>query len=90
MSKENVVRFVQAVNNDRQLRSRIDAAEATIDAWLNIARESGFEFTADEFKSVLMISNTELGDETLEQVVGGTTATFKDIPVVKNTDKSTP
>jgi predicted ribosomally synthesized peptide with nif11-like leader len=90
MSHENVVLFSQAANRNADLHKRLNAADATVESWIRIAREAGFEFTAGEFEDVVEStlgrklttnnavreylvsrSSTELGEEALEQVVGG-------------------
>jgi len=53
MSLENVVLFSKAIGKDSALNARISAAAPTVDAWMQIAREAGFEFTAGEFAEVV-------------------------------------
>jgi hypothetical protein len=53
MSKENVVFFSKAINKYQDLKQRIAKAEATVDAWVKIAHDAGFEFTPEEFASVV-------------------------------------
>ena len=53
MSRENVVLFSKAINRNPDLNERVATAAPTIDAWLAIASEAGFEFTADEFAAVV-------------------------------------
>jgi hypothetical protein len=53
MSKEDVVFFSRAISKYPDLNKRIAEVEATMDAWVKIAYESGFEFTPDEFASVV-------------------------------------
>jgi predicted ribosomally synthesized peptide with nif11-like leader len=53
MSKENVVRFSEAANKNMDLRRRIATADTTMDSWIGIAQDAGFDFTADEFESVV-------------------------------------
>ena len=52
MSKENVVLFMKAANNKRKLKERLTRFDKTSE-WVQIATDSGFEFTADEFHSVI-------------------------------------
>ncbi len=53
MSKENVVFFSRAVSKIPDLGKQIADAPATIEAWVEIAREAGFEFTPAEFAAVV-------------------------------------
>jgi len=53
MSLENVVLFSKAISKDSDLNARISSAAPTVDAWIQIAREAGFEFTAHEFAEVV-------------------------------------
>lgn len=53
MSKENVVFFCRAISKYPDLHKRIGGAEEKIDTWVQIAHESGFEFSPDEFASVV-------------------------------------
>lgn len=52
MSQENVVLFTQAAIEKADLNERLAQTEKLAD-WVNIAKEKGFEFTADEFCSVI-------------------------------------
>jgi predicted ribosomally synthesized peptide with nif11-like leader len=53
MSRENVALFSKAIGRNPDLNKRVSAAAATTDAWVAIAREVGFEFTAEEFAAVV-------------------------------------
>jgi hypothetical protein len=53
MSRENVVFFSKAINKYEDLKQRIAKAEATVDAWVKIAHDAGFQFTPEEFASVV-------------------------------------
>jgi len=53
MSLENVVLFSKAISKDSALNARISAAAPTTDSWIQVARDAGFEFTADEFAEVV-------------------------------------
>jgi predicted ribosomally synthesized peptide with nif11-like leader len=52
MSMENVVLFGKAVNKNPELKDRLAKTEKTAD-WVNIAKEAGFEFTAEEYCAVV-------------------------------------
>src|SRR5258706_7423023 len=53
MSRENFVFFSQAINTNPELNKRVSNSEPTMEAWVQIAHEAGFEFTPDEFASVI-------------------------------------
>lgn len=53
MSRENVVLFSKAITTNPDLNERIASAEVTVEAWVAIARDAGFEFTPEEFASVV-------------------------------------
>ena len=53
MSKENVVPFGKAIHDKEDLKKRIAQSAETVDAWVKIAHDAGFEFTAEEFASVV-------------------------------------
>jgi len=53
MSRENVALFSKAINTNPDLNKRIAESEPTTDAWVKIASEAGFEFTSEEFASVV-------------------------------------
>jgi hypothetical protein len=53
MSRENVVFFSQAINRIPDLNKRIAEADRTVDAWVKVAHDAGFEFTPEEFASVV-------------------------------------
>ena len=53
MSRENVVFFSKAINTNPELNKRVSDSDPTMEAWLKIAHEAGFEFTPDEFASVI-------------------------------------
>jgi Nif11 domain len=52
MSKENVVLFTKAAIENADLNERLVGTEK-VDDWIKIAEGEGFEFTADEFCSVI-------------------------------------
>lgn len=52
MSQENVVLFTKTANEKPKLNERLSNTENLAD-WVRIAKEEGFEFTGDEFCSVI-------------------------------------
>lgn len=53
MSKENVVFFIEAINKSQDLNERMAGASPSLDTWVKIAYDTGFEFTAEEFAAVV-------------------------------------
>jgi predicted ribosomally synthesized peptide with nif11-like leader len=53
MSRENVALFSTAISRNPDLNRRISEAGTNTNEWVAIAGEVGFEFTADEFASVV-------------------------------------
>ena len=53
MSKENVVLFGKAIIDKEDLKKRIAQSAETVEAWVKIAHDAGFEFTAEEFTAVV-------------------------------------
>jgi len=52
VSRENVVLFIKAANKKPELNEQLAQKQNTAD-WVKIADAGGFEFTADEFCSVV-------------------------------------
>jgi len=53
MSRENVALFSQAVTRNPEISRRISEAGTEVNAWVKIAGEVGFEFSAEEFAAVV-------------------------------------
>src|SRR5262245_1325987 len=71
MSAENAARFVQQIAQDQSLKARVEAVQ-TADEVVRIAREAGFDLTADELKAAARrLSGREMSDQELEAVAGG-------------------
>jgi len=69
MSEEQLKAFWEAVQADTSLQEKLrDKPDA--DSIASIAKEAGFEITADELKK----AQSELSDEQLDGVAGGFTA----------------
>jgi len=69
MSEEQLKAFLEKVKGDSSLQEKLKAA-SDADAALAIAKEAGFAITAEDIQS--MQSATELSDDELEGVAGGT------------------
>ena len=70
MSEEQLKAFLEKVKTDTGLREKLKAA-ADADAALAIAKEAGFMISAEDLKN----AQSELSDEELEGVAGGTYVT---------------
>ena len=69
MSEEQLKSFLEKVKGDTSLQEKLKGA-ADADAALAIAKEAGFAISAEDIQS--MQSSTDLSDEELESVAGGT------------------
>ena len=67
MSEEQLKAFLEKVKTDASLQEKLKAA-ADNDAVTAIAKEAGFSISADDLKN----AQSELSDEELEGVAGGT------------------
>ena len=65
MSEEQLKAFLEKVQIETSLQEKLKAAKSPEDV-VGIAKEHGHEFTADKI--------TELSEEELERVAGGTTS----------------
>ncbi len=67
MSEEQLKAFIEKVQGDDSLQEKLKAA-ANPDVVVSIAKEAGFSISADDLKN----AQSELSDEELEGVAGGT------------------
>tara|TARA_Y100000589_G_C26924813_1_gene535918 strand:- start:435 stop:674 length:240 start_codon:yes stop_codon:yes gene_type:complete len=67
MSEEQLKAFLEKVNADTSLQEKLKAADNN--AILDIAKEAGFNISADDLQKA---QSTKLSDEELEGVAGGT------------------
>ena len=67
MSLEQLKAFLEKIKADTSLQEKLKAA-ADADAVTAIAKEAGFSISADDLKN----AQSELSDEELEGVAGGT------------------
>ena len=74
MSEEQLKAFLSKVQDDTSLQERLKAA-ADADAVSAIAKEAGFSISADDLKNAPIREFSELSDEELEGVTGGTECT---------------
>ena len=68
MSEEQLKSFLEKVKTDTSLQEKLKGA-ADADAALAIAKEAGFAITTQDIQS--MQSSTDLSDDDLEGVAGG-------------------
>ena len=68
MSEEQLKAFLEKVKSDSSLQEKLKAA-SDADAVVAIAKEAGFNFTADDLTKV----QSKLSDQELESVAGGGT-----------------
>ncbi len=68
MTKKNVALFIEALTKDQPLNEKIGGAQPTINAWTNVAKEAGYEFT-DEDLFVVMRKAIEQEDIEAEKII---------------------
>lgn len=72
MSKENVKAFMEKLATDKGLQAKVNdqarAAEAII---VPVAKEAGFDFTAEEFKAYTTEASEKVSASELDSVAGG-------------------
>jgi predicted ribosomally synthesized peptide with nif11-like leader len=75
MSKQAVLNFIVEVNKDKSLYEKVNSLPSSrVEALITVAREAGFDFTADEFVTTVLEQSRnagELKEDELEQVAGG-------------------
>lgn len=64
MAQENAARLFKAVQQDRALQERLKAA-ANPEAFIKIAQEHGYHFSAEEMETAL----SQLSEEDLAEIV---------------------
>jgi predicted ribosomally synthesized peptide with nif11-like leader len=71
MAHQTVLAFMNKLNADADLRSRVKSIN-NVDTLLKIAAESGFVFTAEEWQQTIASTQSgELSEGDLDQVAGG-------------------
>ena len=73
MSEEQLKAFLEKLKADTSLQEKLKGAK-NFDEVISIAKESGYEFTADALDQSLQLTidkANELSDQELENVVGG-------------------
>lgn len=73
MSVQSAIAFINKVNEDTALQNRIKTLKGgDLNALLNVATESGFKFTADDWSTAIVAgSSAELSEDDLNNVAGG-------------------
>jgi predicted ribosomally synthesized peptide with nif11-like leader len=76
MSQEQAMAFIQRVNQDEPLRSKIGGLSNNLNALLTLAAETGYAFTAVEWNAAAQQAQGEqLSESELDGVAGGAGAT---------------
>jgi predicted ribosomally synthesized peptide with nif11-like leader len=75
MSQEIALQFIQQVSENKKLLERLRAAKDVVEV-LEIAKESGFNLTAETLKMAATlvaqgVTSDELSEQDLEMVAGG-------------------
>ncbi len=71
MSHKNAKAWILTVQEDEDLKCKIETIHC-FEELQKVAREHGFEFSLEEFKSAAAECMGELSDEDLDSVSGGT------------------
>ena len=74
MSVEAVKGFIEKIGRDEALAEKVKDAGVDVSEIIALGKENGFEFTAENLKTVheeMNKSGAELSDEDLEKVAGG-------------------
>jgi predicted ribosomally synthesized peptide with nif11-like leader len=74
MSVEQAKAFIEKLGSDENLLNQVYSA-GNDDARMQLAKAAGFDFSADEFNSVIdQLGGEELSEDELDRVAGGLTA----------------
>jgi predicted ribosomally synthesized peptide with nif11-like leader len=72
MSTDNVYAFLTKLGDDNSLLQKIEEAQGDVNALVAVGKSAGFDFSADELKSVMAQKNdAEMSEQQLAQVAGG-------------------
>jgi predicted ribosomally synthesized peptide with nif11-like leader len=75
MSAEGVTALYERVSSDEEFLARLEAAE-TPDDKRRVVNEAGYDVTTDDLPTIRKLAGvSELSDEDLEKVAGGSDAT---------------
>ena len=87
MSQENALAFLKRLDDDNTLRSQIQALEPNDFAGVTtFAREAGFVFSSEEWRTALASVESELDEAALDGVAGGALNAYLDTSAVGLTD----
>ena len=79
MSQDGVQAFLDRVDKDESFRDQLLAADGK-DARIQLARDSGFDVTEEDFDEIRRQHETEeLSEEDLQKIAGGGATTFVSI-----------
>jgi predicted ribosomally synthesized peptide with nif11-like leader len=83
MSVEQAKAFIEKLGSDENLLNQVNSAEND-GARMQLAKAAGFDFSTDEFNSVVdQLSGEELTEDDLDSVAGGLTAQIDGLKVSK-------
>ncbi len=84
MSVEEIKRFNTDVNQDEALKEAVKKVGADVGALVVLAKDKGYDFTAEELQTLADSKQGELSEEQLDGVAGGgTTATHSNVVVIE-------
>jgi predicted ribosomally synthesized peptide with nif11-like leader len=71
MSVDQAKAFIEKLGSDESLLNQVNSAENNADR-MQLAKDAGFNFSTDEFNSVIdQLSGEELSEDDLDSVAGG-------------------
>lgn len=73
MSQTEIERFVNDVKTDTALQAEIKKVGSNPQAFVDLAKKKGYDFTVDELKKHAEGKKGELSQEDLDKVAGGGT-----------------
>lgn len=71
MSLNEIKRFTKDLKGSAELQSAIKGAGASPEAVAGVAKEKGYDFTAEELKAAAAENKGEMSEEQLDKVAGG-------------------
>ena len=80
MAKENIQKFFEAASKNEDLQKQVskitdgsefETVKAQVEAMAKLAKEAGFDFTAEEFMELVSQSDKKINIDELDAVAGG-------------------
>lgn len=75
MSKEAIKKFQEEAKSNKDLQEQIVEAGSDVDKIVSIANNAGFSFTKEELLQFSEEAKSQLSDDDLDKVAGGSGAT---------------